>query len=324
MNTNKKAKGQFFTITNPFDNDLFREWVGNIPNIKNELLLEPFAGSGNIVRMIKDLGLKNQWQCFDIEPLTIKEFPIKAQDTLKNYPKGFNVAITNPPYLAKNSATRNNLAFPTTKYDDLYKVCLETMLNNNKYIAAIIPESFITAGLFHDRLHSVISLTYKMFDDTDCPVCLALFNEDKTKDFVIYSDNKEIGYYQQIKQSLTKPKHSLSLSFNNPTGKIGLLGVDNTRENSIKFVLGRSIEPNMVKPTSRAITRIGIKGNNANIDYNLLIEKANKVLNKYRTSTSDLFLTSFKGLRKDNRYRRRLDYKNAKKILNIAHEEIYG
>lgn len=324
MNVNKKTKGQFFTITNPFDSDFFLKWFNNIPNIKNELLLEPFAGSGNIVRMLQTIGLKNQWKCFDIEPLTIKGLPIKEQDILKNYPKGFSVAITNPPYLAKNSATRNNLPFPETKYDDLYKVCLETMLNNNKYVAAIIPESFITQGLFHNRLYGVVSLTCKMFKDTDCPVCLALFNDNKTKDFVIYSDNKKIGHYQQIKQSLTRSKNSLNLSFNNPKGEIGLFGIDNTKESSIKFVIGNCIKPNIVKPTSRAITRIGIDTNNTNINYKLLVEIANKVLNEYREGTYDLFLTAFKGLRKDNRYRRRLDYKNAKKILDIAYEEIYG
>ncbi len=324
MNVNKKAKGQFFTITNPFDNDLFLEWFKNIPNIKNELLLEPFAGSGNIVRMLQDIDFKNQWKCFDIEPIKTKSFQIKKQDTLKNYPKGFSVAITNPPYLAKNSATRNNLPFPETKYDDLYKVCLETMLNNNKYVVAIIPESFITQGLFHNRLYGVVSLTCKMFEDTDCPVCLALFNDNETKDFVIYSDNKEIGYYQQIKQSLAQPKNSLNLSFNNPKGEIGLFGVDNTKESSIKFVHGDCIESNIVKPTSRAITRIGLDTNNTNINYTLFINSANKILNEYRESTYDLFLTAFKGLRKDNRYRRRLDYQNAKKILDIAYEEIYG
>lgn len=322
MRINKIPMGQFFTTTNPFDNDLFSEWFNNIPNIKNELLLEPFAGSGNIVRMLQTRGLKNQWKCFDIEPPSIKELLIKKQDTLKNYPKDFSVAITNPPYLAKNSATRNNLPFPTTKYDDLYKVCLETMLNNNKYVAAIIPESFINQGLFNNRLYGVISLTFKMFDDTDCPVCLALFNDWNSDDFLIYSDDKEIGYYQQIKQSLPKPKNPLNLSFNNPQGEIGLFCVDNTKESSIKFVMGDCIEPSIIKPTSRSITRISIDTNNTDINYQLLIDNANKILNEYRDSTCDIFLTAFKGLRKDNRYRRRLDYRNAKRILNIAYEQI--
>jgi len=324
MNTNKKAKGQFFTTTNPFDSDLFLKWFNSISNIKNELLLEPFAGSGNIVRMLKDLGFINQWECFDIEPPIINELPIRKQDTLKNYPQGFKVALTNPPYLAKNSATRNNLAFPTTKYDDLYKVCLEAMLCNNKYVAAIIPESFITAGLFHNRLYGVVSLTCKMFEDTNCPVCLALFNDNQTKDFVVYSDNKKIGDYQRIKQRLTKSKNCLNFSFNNPIGEIGMFGVDNTKERSIKFVKGTDIDSNIVKPTSRAITRIDIKNNNTNINYQLLINNANKVLNQYRDNTCDIFLTAFKGLRKDNKYRRRLDYQNAKTILNIAYEETYG
>ena len=35
-------------------------------------------------------------------------------------------------------------------------------------------------------------------------------------------------------------------------------------------------------------------------------------------------MTSFKGLRKDFKYRRRLDYKTARNILNKTYIEIFG
>jgi hypothetical protein len=316
----KKANGQFFTTTNPFSHNLFLEWFGNIPKKHTTKILEPFAGCGNIIKMIKDIGFKNDWHCFDLQPPTDNNH-IQKRDTIKHYPKGFHVAITNPPYLARNSATRSGLAFPTTKYDDLYKVCLEIMLNNNKYVAAIIPESFITSSLFQDRLYGVISLTYKMFDDTDCPVCLALFNNKKQKDFIVYSDDKKIGYYNKMKKNLLKSTIKLDLSFNSPTGQIGLYGVDNTKTDSIRFVLGSNINPDIIKPTSRAITRI--KVNNNDINYQKFINQANNNLEKFRQTTHDIFLTSFKGLREDNKYRRRLDYKSARNILNITYKEMY-
>lgn len=318
---NKKANGQFFTTTNPFKNRLFIEWFKKIPNIDKETILEPFAGSGNITKMLENVGFNNGWSCFDIDPPNGHRNTTK-QNTIDNYPKGFNVAITNPPYLARNSATRSGIDFPDTPYDDLYKECLNKMLDNTKYVAAIIPESFITSGLFQNRLFGVISLTTKMFDDTDCPVCLALFGSVNTDNFVIYSDSKEIGNYNDIKQHIINPMRTLNLSFNNPNGKIGLYGVDNTKNSSIRFVMGDDIDPLIVKTTSRAVTRIGIDMDD--INYCDFIACANDKLNEFRERTNDLFLTSFKGLRADNRYRRRLDYKNAKNILSDTYIQMYG
>ena len=43
-------------------------------------------------------------------------------------------------------------------------------------------------------------------------------------------------------------------------------------------------------------------------------------LNKYREDTADVFFASFKGLRDDGRYRRRLDFDAAKNIMSVALE----
>lgn len=53
------------------------------------------------------------------------------------------------------------------------------------------------------------------------------------------------------------------------------------------------------------------------------IKKINENLLEYREKTNDCFLTSFKCLRKDLRYRRRLDYKTARNLLNKTYYEIY-
>lgn len=327
----KKLYGQFFTITNPFNIDIFYKWMNLIPENQKEILLEPFAGANNIVKMIQNLGFTSKWNCYDIKPNennATPEYKIIKQDTIKNFPNNYYVAITNPPYLAKNSATRTGLEFPETHYDDLYKISLDVMLKNLNYIAAIIPESFINANLFHDRIYAFVSLTCKMFEDTDCPVCLALFiptNQKKevklTKDdFYIFRQNKKIGKYLILKNK--KPISSIQIDwkFNDPEGEIGIKCIDGTVKSSIEFIKGTEIDKNKIKVSSRSLTRVSGLPND--IDLNVFLERCNKKLIQYREDTSDLFLTSFKGLRKDNRYRRRLDFANAKIIMNSVIEDI--
>lgn len=318
----KRLNGVFYTITNPFKLDIFYKWLDLIPTEDKELILEPFAGANNIVAMIHELGVESKWECYDINPPTYNNFldyPVHQRDTLLDYPKGFGVAITNPPYLAKNSATRRGLPFPPCKYDDLYKHCLDVMLTQTPYVAAIIPESFLTQELFQNRLFAIVSLTCKMFDDTECPVCLALFIPEHSNDFVIYRQNRLIGNYSELKRCIkTSSFTQIKWKFNDKTGSVGLYAIDNQLEPSIHFCIGDEINPEDVKSTSRSITRIS--GLPDNIDLEKFIDKCNELLLTYRTTTKDVFLTSFKGLRKDNQYRRRIDFKTAKNILNQAME----
>ena len=267
-----------------------------------------------------DILPDSKWSCFDLEPgeNVCPEFAITVKDTIKDYPKGYKVAITNPPYLSKNSATRRGLAYPDTKYDDLYKLCLDVMLKNTPYVAAIIPETFITSGLFHERLYAVISLTCKMFSDTDCPVCLALFvpKSEAPKSFSLYRINEPLGTYADLRSGDVKDVLGLAWKFNDPNGEVGIWCVDNTRENSIYFGDGKIIPSDEIKNTSRSITRVG--GFPDGIDFNAFIRHCNEILDRYRKDTKDVFMASFKGLRIDGLYRRRLDFATARRIMNLA------
>ena len=330
MTNNKKLYGQFFTTINPFNIDIFYKWFDLIPENKKKILLEPFAGSNNIVKMIQDLKFTYEWHCYDINPGSncMPKFPIKERDTIKDFPKGYYVTMTNPPYLAKNSATKRKFIFPNTHYDDLYKICLDVMLKNLEYVAAIIPESFINANIFQNRLYSFISLTCKMFDDTECPVCLALFIPEsqkeeinlETEDFYVYRQNEYIGNYKELKEKIPKSTLNINWKFNDPNGSIGIRCVDGTIEPNIKFIKGSEIDKTKIKVSSRSITRVS--GLPANINLEEFINRCNKELIKYRTETEDLFFTCFKGLRKDGKYRRRLDFANAKLIMNSVIEEM--
>lgn len=324
----KRLHGQFFTTTNPFNVDPFHKWLKGVPAYRGLEFLEPFAGANNIVCMLQDLGYANAWSCFDIEPADKDEnassFPVKKRDTLQDYPRGFKVAITNPPYLAKNSATRRGLPFPATDYDDLYKVAVALMLEHTPYVAAIIPESFITQGLFHSRLQCVISLPCRMFEDTEVPVCLALFVPEERKqaksDFEIYSENRLVGRYSELCAHLVAPKGTLiAWKFNESSGLIGLRAVDSQTGPSIQFVRGELIDEADVKPTSRSITRIAADISPAQAQK--VIEVANKLLAERREKTKDTFMTAFKGLRHDGRYRRRLDFAQARDLLNLAAQQ---
>lgn len=328
MSETKREYGQFFTTVNPFNIDIFYKWIKLFIDDET-ILLEPFAGSCNICNMIKDLGYENDWKCYDIDPPEIEEYEITQQDTINNFPLGFNVAITNPPYLGKSSASRRKLPFDGKGYDDLYKTSLSVMLDNLDYVAAIIPESFATSGLFHNRLYAIVSLTCKMFEDTDCPVCLALFVPNNKKeslgldenDFMLYRQDKYINLYSIVKSNLLISKYNkIDWKMNDKEGTIGIKCIDNTKGNSIIFVKGDTIDASKIKNSSRSFTRVSGLPNNVDLDK--FIEKCNIILDSYRADTFDIFLTSFKGLREDNLYRRRLDFKTAKNIMNLAMEEI--
>ena len=326
---NKKMYGQFFTIANPFDVDIFYKWYKMIPAKEKETVLEPFAGANNILNLLSLINITPKWKCYDIAEFdfnNFEEYPVIQRDTLKDFPKGFTVGITNPPYLAKNSATRSGIEFPDSSYDDLYKISLSIMLANLRYVAAIIPESFITQNLFHDRLYAVVSLNYRMFDDTEHPVCLALFIPEKTDgentdDFMLYHHNRFIDNYSGLRDQLEYANYTdIAWKFNDPDGEIGVHCVDSISKPSIRFIKGVSIPPETVKGTSRAITRIS--GMPKGLDLDMLIRELNVYLKDYREKTKDVFLTAFKGIRKDGNFRRRLDYKTIRRMLNLIYERM--
>lgn len=326
---NKRNKGQFFTIANPFKSDHFYKWYEAIPNIADSIILEPFAGSNNIIDMIQNINVEQPrgWRSYDIEPSEVNktpEYPVEYRDTLSDFPEGYRVGITNPPYLAKNSATRRGLYFPNTEYDDMYKESLDKMLSHLEYVAAIIPESFITSGLFTERLDKIISLNTRMFDDTDTPVCLALFNGEDTEDTEIYRGDEYLGLLSELEHELSHIinvglPNGQKIDFNMPDGNIGARLVDDTKGDSIQFFKGEELDSSKVKPTSRTNTRISGLSFDSDLERVRFIEIANNLLMSYRKETKDVFMTSFKGLRSDGKYRRRLDYKTARSLLARAY-----
>ena len=313
----KKELGQFFTANDPFTHRAFCEWAKQFS--RGEIILEPFAGANHLIDMLQAQGLAQQFTSFDIVPAHPY---VRKRDVLKNFPQGYQVCITNPPYLAKNSATRSSTPIPDLAgYDNLWKLSIHTCLEHCSYVAAIIPESFITSKAFKDRLHAVISLPTQMFSDTDQPSCLALWDPRGTKSYEIYSGEKLLGTNLELKAKmhklLPKIKEPKQVSFNIPSGTIGIQAIDNTKKDSIAFVSGDTFQEADVKNSSRTFTRVSVDSTKPSDE---IIADANALLKKYRKDTGDVFLTAFKGLRDDGKFRRRLSWDVARKILQQVAE----
>ena len=105
----KQLLGQFYTTSDPFlGSDAFSLWNNLRP--KNTKVIEPFAGSGLLYSYLEE-----DWVGYDIDP---KLDNIIKQDTIENFPTGYRVCITNPPYLAKTTISRQKLNVEI-KYQDL-------------------------------------------------------------------------------------------------------------------------------------------------------------------------------------------------------------
>ncbi len=309
MHNTKRSRGQFFTVKqNPFESVAFAKWA-KLAGLPDRRILEPFAGANHIIKSLQNLNLCQEFESFDVAPA---DSQVKTKDTIASFPIGFEVCITNPPWLARNSATRRNLPYPTCQYDDLYKLCLELCLTNCEYVAALMPASYLQSGLFRDRLHTFILLHELIFNDTENPVCLALFTGDRNDATEVYYDDQLIGELRELQSKIPAPIKDRVTKFNDPAGQLGFISFDNTRERSIRFCETKEIESYEIKVSSRFITRIS-----GNFEVNpVLIRKLNGMINKFRDETSDLFLTPFKGIRIDGQYRRRMFFSQARRFIN--------
>lgn len=304
----KRQNGQFYTEGNPFVLTPFTSWAKKV-GLKGKKVLEPFAGANNIIRALQEQGYAKEFASFDIAP---GHKDVKKRDTLTSFPQGYDVCITNPPWLAKNSARRRGLSFPATHYDDLYKYALDACLKHCTYVAALIPATYLRSGELRTRLDKVIFLQkQRMFIDTENPVCLALFVGKKTSDVEIYNDENYVDLLSKLEKRLPQPSPYLKVTFNHPEGELGLIAIDNTKGPSIRFVPGAYLADYEMKETSRMITRIQLDIK----DLEKTIKKLNLDLEEFRKSTADVFLTPFKGLRKDGLYRRRIDYRLARDFI---------
>ena len=313
--TNKKINlGQYNTVKNLWLRSHIIDFIKNT-GCKNGF--DPFAGKGNIIEVIKDLGLSAY--ATDIDSL----LNWKINDSLVSVPYYDNtLIITNPCFLAKNSAKRMTLDsykyFYNNSYSDLYQIALEKLLLVYDNIIAIIPETFLLSGLFKSRIHSITVIEENLFTDTECPVCVACFKKQSNTTDIYKNDKKlfDIEYLENKIKDMTSVKEKFDIKFNDKRGCIGLRAIDGVKKNDrICFCLPEKLnyDLNKITNSSRAISVISFK---PKININKLIINCNTLLEKFRSDTHDLALSPFKNNNNEGNRRRRLDFKLARALIN--------
>lgn len=319
---------QHYTLTSPFKHTAFEQWLNTVNNVAgvNSNIVEPFAGSNRLVAMLPQL--QDRFVSYDLEPEAtepncISLTPIIQNDSIANFPTGFKVCITNPPYLAKNKATKQKIDIDPN-YADLYLHALSLMLKNCDFVAAIIPASFLTNGQLLERCGAVVQLPCVMFENTTHPVCLALFYPYylMREDLHVYEGGVYIGGFNAIKKCsdryTNKPKFNV-VKFSKPYGELILRAVDSTTE--LVNLRICSSEDNPGKQSDRSIVRVSLP---ERINLEDVCKRFNMLVSEWRNTTQDTLMTPFMGVRKDGRFRRRLDMKTAKLFINRVYAEIVG
>lgn len=301
--TTQRSLGQYYTTSTIWLDPIVSDFIG----IDFERVIDPFAGGGDLVKHFPNaIG-------YDIDPTL--GWPLN--DSLLGIPatRPGDLCITNPPYLAKNAATRLKLAdahrYYETGFNDLYEVGIDQCLRAFDKVVAIIPESFITTPRFKDRLTLVNIVEQPLFADTDCPVLVACWDKHESPDFRVFKNSAFVGWWRDIASTIPEPAND-NMTFNDPNGGLGLIGFDSTKGKTIRFCHGREIDE--VKQTSRSKTRISIP---VPVTDNL-IDDCNGILGHLRQKSADVVLSPFKGNTKTGERRRRLDFSTARKIIGLA------
>lgn len=248
----KKSLGQFFTEGACW---LQPQIVDFIKNSDCHIAYDPFAGSGCLFQPVTNavFGIK-ETVGLDIDPS--RGWPVN--DSLVKIPsKTGAIIITNPPYISNYSASRKRLGddlkkyFDMTEYDDVYLLALERMLEAQKNVVAIIPETFINSPFKEKNLlQSITILEENPFLDTDTPVVVVCFDScPKTyKEIKIYKGSEYTCSLQEVEDCRLVPNNSVRMKFNDLTGWLGVRCVDSTNPNDmLRFDFKENIDYNWGK-----------------------------------------------------------------------------
>lgn len=325
---NKKIKlGQFFTKATLWLKPQVEDFI---KNSKCNVAYDPFAGGGDLLKAANDILNFKEIKGLDIDA----SLEWETNDSLMNIPHIDNaIIITNPPYIAKQSASRKKIDlsqyFSLSSYDDVYLIALDKMLEAQKQVVAIIPESFINSSYRQkSKIHSITILEENPFEDTENPVCVVCFDgkEKNYNQIKVYKNDKLVNNLQNIFDIRIEPSNSIKITFNTLEGWLGLRAIDSTDDKTfINFDYKENFDydwEHNIKVSSRHLSLIQIDVPCGKRDD--FIKRCNEIIQQIRIDSSDILLTPFKGNTKSGVRRRRLDFRLARAIMEIAFEDICG
>lgn len=210
----KRELGQYFTKRDVWLKDNVKKFI---LDSKCKIAYDPFAGSGDLLKVATELGFKETIG-LDID----KTLGWEYNNSLIEIPKIADaIIITNPPYLSNYSAKRKKISgveqyFCKTEYDNLYLLALENMLKAEKYVVALIPETFVNSPFPKSKLHSVNILEENPFDDTENPICIACFDGrvKPESEIMIYKNSHFHSSLGALEAKRLKPKKNQGIIFN--------------------------------------------------------------------------------------------------------------
>ena len=324
----KKSLGQYFTQGTCW---LQPQIVEFIRNSKCHIVYDPFAGNGCLLGpVVHAVAAVKEMVGLDIDP----SLGWEVNDSLIKIPsKPEAIIVTNPPYFSNYSASRKGLGgelkkyFAMTRYDDVYLLALERMLEAQENVVAIIPETFINSP-FRGKalLHSITILEENPFVDTDTPVVVACFDSRPKhyKEIAIYKGAAPVCSLQDVEDCRLSPDNSVCMKFNDRFGWLGVRCVDSTNpDDRLHFDFKENIDYNWekgIKVSSRLLTLVSI---DVPCDKKQrFVDECNAILGDLRNRSYDIVLSPFKGNMKNGVRRRRLDFQTCRAIIERAYRGV--
>jgi hypothetical protein len=326
LTTKKVVLGQFNTKTEHW---LCPQVIDFILSSKCCIAYDPFAGAGDLLNAVKRFNFR-EYVGLDIDA----NLGWKENDSLIFIPHVDDaIIITNPPYISNYSAARKKIIhnvehyFMNSQYDDVYLIALDRMLEAQKNVVAIVPETFLNSCYKQkDMLSSITVIEDNPFNDTENPVCVLCFDGRRKafSEISIYKGDNLVSNLKVLESQKLYPTNKLDIKFNTLDGWLALRAVDSTNpKDMIRFDYKENIKYNWakgIKVSSRLLTLI--KVNIPLEKRDRFIKYANEKIESHRNMTCDLTLSPFKGNMTNGRRRRRLDYRTARAILELAYIEM--
>lgn len=324
----KRALGQYFTEG--------AEWLqpqveAFISGCGCSVAYDPFAGTGCLLSLVrKRLETIKEVKGLDIDA----SLGWETNDSLVNIPHVEDALIvTNPPYLSNYSASRKKIGdrvkkyFESTRYDDVYLLALDKMLEAQRNVVAIIPETFINSPyLQKNKLHSITILEQNPFLDTDTPVVVVCFDSivKGYEAIRIYKNSDYVCTLQDVERCRIVPDNSVPIKFNDPQGWLAVRCVDSTDPaDMLRFDFKDGISYDWekgIKVSSRLLTLVTIDVPDEK--RKLFIDECNAILGDIRKTSHDIILSPFKGNMKNGVRRRRLDFLTCRAIMERAYHRV--